>query len=546
MSSLSYGHKTDVGRQRKNNQDSLAVIAADGLDHRVDGLFVVADGMGGYAGGEIASRVTVETVPAVVREVLAEHNGHVNDEALVEAVREALDAANDAVRKQARANPELRGMGTTCVAALVRDGVAAVANIGDSRAYLLRDGGLIQLTQDHSLVQEHVRAGDLTAEEARASRFRNVITRAIGIADSVEPDMDLVELREGDTLLLCSDGLTTMVDDQEIAYMLSTCADPQETCEKLVNAANKYGGADNITAVVVRHGQFTPLDLPPPPRDDEESAYLPLAEDYEGRAEGVSPVAFGLLLLLVLVLGGALVYVGWDRYRLTAGWPFLREQTPAPPKPTAPPPPDFGNFLYGRPQIVLNKPVRGTHLACDAQGNVYVTTASGKIKRVSRKGELTGEFGVLIPSSSRTPEIFWAADSQGYLYVSSKADRCIYKYDANGTRRAVIGEGELERPEAIAVDGSGSLYVVDANRLKVLRAFSPDQARDVQLFRRSGVQEESEQPTNRRPTTDDRASGAPPVRHPPSAIQNRSSRTPERRTPNAEYRPAGEDRDGAR
>lgn len=501
MSTLTCGHKTDVGRARKSNQDSLAVVGSEQLAHRVDGLFVVADGMGGHAGGEIASRVVVETVPAVVREVLSERNGRATDEVLAESVREALRAANEAVWKQARANPELRGMGTTCVTALVRNGVAAIANIGDSRAYLLREGELIQLTRDHSLVQEHVRAGDLTEEEARASRYRNVITRAIGMTDRVEPDIDLIELRTGDTLLLCSDGLTTMVDDAEIARTLAACADPQEACEELVAAANERGGEDNITAVVVRHGEFTPLDLPlpAPPSSPREAE----------RADGVSPIAFTLLLMLVFLLGGALLYVGREQYEWTGGWPPLQKKAVRLLRPTpSPAPPDFGGFLYGRPQMVLAKPVRGTRLVGDAQGNVYLATETGKIVRVSAKGVLTGDLGIPLGNPGDSEETYWAADSQGYLYVSSKADRCIYKYDARGTRRAVIGAGELESPEAIAVDGSGNLYVVDRNRLKVIKAFPPDPAEGTPAFRRSGVREEPAPPNAERRIPSEARDGA--------------------------------------
>ena len=209
MTALTHGQKTDVGRVRKANQDSLAVVEADGLDRCADALFVVADGMGGRAGGEIASLLTVQTIPDVVRDVLAGQNGAAPDEAMSAALREGIVAANEAVWARSRSTPDLRGMGTTCVAALVKGDLAAVGHVGDSRIYRLREGVLTQLTEDHSLVQEHVRAGDLTRAEARASRYKNVITRAIGAANEVEPEIKLIDLLVGDTLLLCSDGLPT-------------------------------------------------------------------------------------------------------------------------------------------------------------------------------------------------------------------------------------------------------------------------------------------------------------------------------------------------
>src|SRR5688500_4069274 len=152
METLAFGFKTDQGRSRKANQDSYSVLDRPELGGLADGLFVVADGMGGRAGGEIASRVTVETVPKVVREVLVEDKRLEPAERMRNAVHEALLAANEAVFGQAKANPELRGMGTTCVAVLVKDDLAVVGNIGDSRVYLLREGGFRPLTHDHSLV----------------------------------------------------------------------------------------------------------------------------------------------------------------------------------------------------------------------------------------------------------------------------------------------------------------------------------------------------------------------------------------------------------
>src|SRR5205085_94191 len=166
-----------------------------------------------------------------------------------------LCAANGEVRKEARSTRELRGMGTTCVAALIRDRMAAIGNVGDSRAYLLRDGKMRQVTEDHSLVQEHIRSGDLSEEEAQVSRYRNVITRAIGISDDVEPDVDIVNLQDGDLLLICTDGLTNMVREAQIARVLIEEPDPQSACERLVKTANANGGVDNITTIVIQNGE---------------------------------------------------------------------------------------------------------------------------------------------------------------------------------------------------------------------------------------------------------------------------------------------------
>ena len=150
-------------------------------------------------------------------------------------------------------------MGTTCVAAILHDGVLTVGNAGDSRAYLLREGKLRQITEDHSQVWQEVLAGKMTREEAQKSKFRNAITKSIGLGGEVDADIKEFDLIEGDTLLLCSDGLTTEVGDQDIADILASAANAQAACERLTDAALRKGGSDNITVVVLRYGDFTPL-----------------------------------------------------------------------------------------------------------------------------------------------------------------------------------------------------------------------------------------------------------------------------------------------
>jgi serine/threonine protein phosphatase PrpC len=472
MATITYGSKTDVGRVRKMNQDSLAVLTAGDLEGLLDGLFVVADGMGGKAGGEIASRVTVETVPAVVQEALTDSEGDASDGQIAEALREAIEAANEVVYKQARANPELRGMGTTCVAALIRNGSAIVGHVGDSRVYLLRGGRLAQLTEDHSLVQEHVRAGEMSAEEARGSRFKNVITRAVGIAERVAPEIKILELAEGDTLLLCSDGLTNMVSDSDIVRMLGQDTGAQEVCDALVEAALQNGGDDNITALVVRNGAFRPQAFEEPEPLDEEffksAAAGPTVERSTGRSGVLSYV---MLITLVIVLGGALISVGRETYDMTSAYPFFMHKKKDPPKPVPPVPPDLAHLTYDDPVAVSQKPVRGAPIACDAAGNVYVVTKqSGSTLRISPDGKTSPFISSEAAPAPVEATKHWAVDPQGNMYVSSKAEKTIHKYDANGTRVGSPGEGKLTAPEGIAVDGQGDIYVVDENRLKVLKA----------------------------------------------------------------------------
>jgi protein phosphatase len=228
---ISSGYRSDVGRGRPDNEDSF--LAED-----EDGLYAVADGMGGHRAGEVASATAIETLKA------AYLGGHHLDE--------AVEAANAAVFAKAADDDALRGMGTTLTAiALEGDSTALLGHVGDSRAYLLRDGALTQVTDDHSLVEQLVREGRLSPEEAHHHPQRAIITRALGVDAQVEVDTYRVDLRPGDRLLICSDGLTNMLPDDTIAVTLRRHADPQQAAETLVDMANQAGGDDNITVVVL-------------------------------------------------------------------------------------------------------------------------------------------------------------------------------------------------------------------------------------------------------------------------------------------------------
>ena len=235
MTRLRAGSATDVGRIRQNNEDSLLVSSP---------LFAVADGMGGHAAGEVASSIAVET--------LAERF-HVDHSA--NGLADAVRAANRAVWERAQADHHLRGMGTTITAvALVKDGddeVLAVVNVGDSRAYRLQQGELEQLTEDHSLVEELVRSGRISTEEAQGHPQKHVLTRVLGVEPDVDVDCFRVLPTKGDRFLLASDGLFNEVDDATIASTLRRTAEPDEAARTLVDMAKSAGGSDNITVVVV-------------------------------------------------------------------------------------------------------------------------------------------------------------------------------------------------------------------------------------------------------------------------------------------------------
>ena len=229
-------HATHTGQQRRANEDSLYARAP---------LFAVADGMGGAQAGEIASRIAVETLGAGVPDP---SEGHTAEDRLADLVREA----NGRIHELSRSDDRRAGMGTTMTAALVGENDVSIAHVGDSRAYLLRDGSLDRLTRDHSLVEELVQQGKLTPEEAHTHPQRSVITRAVGPEARVEVDTQTSRARDGDVFLICSDGLTTMVGESEIGETIASAASLEEAGRALIDAANAAGGRDNITVVLFR------------------------------------------------------------------------------------------------------------------------------------------------------------------------------------------------------------------------------------------------------------------------------------------------------
>ncbi len=282
---------SDPGRVRRRNEDSFVVAPP---------LFVVADGMGGAQAGEIASRLAV----TAFREY------HAADRLEPEArLRAIVQEANRRIHSRASSDPRASGMGTTVTAVLTTGSRAAIAHVGDSRAYRLRDGTLEQLTEDHSLVADLVRSGRLTREEAEIHPQRSVITRALGTDAAVRVDSFSVDLRAGDVFLICSDGLTTMVGDEEVVRTLAAASGVAAAARSLVQAANEAGGEDNVTVVLFAVEEGDPDDedtlsgLRLPPEATAPAAPLPAAPSVgDGAGRRVSK-AF-LLVALVLVLFG--------------------------------------------------------------------------------------------------------------------------------------------------------------------------------------------------------------------------------------------------
>lgn len=243
---LEVAAQTDIGLVRRSNQDSF------GSDAEL-GLYVVCDGMGGAAGGDIASKMAVETFLAVTRQEL-EKLTTANPEQTRSSMMRAAAAANRAVLSRANYDIALRGMGSTLVAARVTAGSATVLNVGDSRAYLFRDGNVTQLTQDHSYVAEQVRRGLMTSAQAERSSLQSVITRAIGADVDVSPDLFETDLQPADMLLLTTDGLTRHVAQHELVEIVrgGAGAPTQQICDRLIQLAKLRGGSDNITCILIR------------------------------------------------------------------------------------------------------------------------------------------------------------------------------------------------------------------------------------------------------------------------------------------------------
>jgi len=245
------GGVTDVGRVRTNNEDSYRIL--DPLC-----LFVLSDGMGGEAHGEVASSLAVDAIVNYCSKAKADSGTtNISDSPLnwadkTKLLQNAVRAANLSIYDSAQTNSEQRGMGATVTAAWANDGKLSVAHVGDSRAYLLRSGTLQQLTNDHSLVAEQVRRGIITRQQAEESEMQSVLLRALGAHHEVEVDVDEAAIYPGDVLLLCSDGLTRMVTEPEIAGTLQAETNPSAAAQKLVDLANENGGLDNVTVIVAR------------------------------------------------------------------------------------------------------------------------------------------------------------------------------------------------------------------------------------------------------------------------------------------------------
>lgn len=232
---------TDVGMVRRDNQDYY--FSSEKPIGNLPNLFVVADGMGGHSAGDFASRCAVATLVKSVEMDMSFNP--------IKIIRHAIETANEQVYQHAQNDPAKLGMGTTLVVATIVGPFAYVANVGDSRLYLADEHELVQVTKDHSWIAEMVRRGEISQQEAMVSPNKNIITRAVGTGPSVEIDFFDIQLEENVRILMCTDGLTNMVKDEEIRGMLCPSQDIEQTARLLVNSANEGGGRDNITVIII-------------------------------------------------------------------------------------------------------------------------------------------------------------------------------------------------------------------------------------------------------------------------------------------------------
>jgi len=252
MMTLEFHCASDTGRARNNNEDSAVIDEATSL-------VVLADGMGGYNAGEVASGMLTAFIRAELGRWLQEASISATDHEVRRAMDICVDNANRAIFNAANSNPQYAGMGTTLVLAVFRDQRLLVGHVGDSRAYRLRGGRLLQITRDHSLLQEQIDAGLITPEQAAFSANKNLVTRAVGVEDTVILESHVHDIQPGDIYLMCSDGLSDMLDDQTIAQVLQMYDSIEAAGAALIEAANDAGGKDNIAVILVRvQGSATP------------------------------------------------------------------------------------------------------------------------------------------------------------------------------------------------------------------------------------------------------------------------------------------------
>jgi len=374
--------------------------------------------------------------------------------------------ANAKIYEMSRARVGQKGMGTTCVTAVIGNGSLSVAHVGDSRAYLLRDGILRRLTEDHSYIQDQVRQGQLSDHDARVSRFKHVITRALGIEATVKPDFHSHDLVEGDIVLLCSDGLSGVVDEAGMIQILSRTLNAQAASDYLVDSAKRQGSKDNISSVVARYGGEPEPPLPPDLTKHDSALSKPIVKPIAlpaGTGTFVAAMLLGALLTLLVL--AALTGKGF-RLNVTAP-PTVNHVSNTSQSGSS----LAGPSSYSPPRVLLDRNVIGDVIAGSDAGVIVAEADTGDLWSVNTLGQVRNVGQITASGPSRGHDQashYLATDEMGRTYVSSPDDGVIKRFSPDGHFERTIADGLLKDPQALWVAKNGDIYVIDSHRLNLI------------------------------------------------------------------------------
>ena len=490
---ISIGARTDVGG-RSNNEDCLAVLDRDRVPLRADAVLIIADGMGGRANGEEASGIAVK----VVRETLMEMLDPANEKRLPPAediLAAAIRRANSTVYELSQEYPDTPGMGTTCIAALVSEGILTLAHVGDSRAYLIRGSSIKPLTNDHTYVADQVKAGNMSNDDARSSRFKNVITRAVGIGPTVQPDFETIALLDSDTILLCTDGLSNTLKEIEMLEVVSQSNSAQGTANALLEAAKAGGVSDNVTVIAVRvtadvqsgriklsentsesngNGTRDYTKLKPEARPAPAVKVTP--QRTRGKKAPLGGIESIALASISAVIGAVVIAVALGLLGYLKTPEIFGDDSSGDSCYSSSFLPDYVSLRYQPPAQVYYKPLRPNFLIVTNSGVFVALQSSGRVVHLSTLGVAEGNVpaDAIIPDSQDQPS-YYAADAAGDLYESDGWSGSISQSSADGATHRQVVTG-LTKPESIALDQAGDIFVIDNSELFEIRAIPDTEA----------------------------------------------------------------------